>query len=180
MIEHTTDTPSVGPAWSVAPRSVRSADAAALLREYLTDVADRWYVLHEGRNVTPEEIERHLAEDPSDDLAPPDGVFLVARHGDGPAGGCVGLRRLDARTAELKRMYVRAAHRGLGGAPALLAAAEAAARAWGAGRIVLDTRKDLVEAIALYTRHGFAPVPRYNTAEDNPYAEVWLAKELRP
>lgn len=163
--------------WTVAPQPVGSPESAAMLREYLVDVADRWYVIHHGRTSTTEEIDEHLAEDPNDSLAPPDGVLLVARHG-GERAGCVGLRRLDARTAELKRMYVRPAKRGLGGAPVLLAAAEDVARGWGVARILLDTRKDLVEAVALYSRHGFAHVPRYNTAEEAPYSEVWMAKEL--
>ncbi|MBP2402643.1 GNAT family N-acetyltransferase [Streptomyces syringium] len=160
--------------WTVGPEPVGSDGSALLLREYLTDVADRWYELNHARTSTPEEIDRHLAEDPSDDLAPPHGVLLVGRH-DGEQAGCVGLRRLDARTAELRRMYVRPTKRGLGGAAVLLGAAEDAARAWGVERIVLDTRMDLVEARALYARHGYLPIPRYN---ESPYAEVWLAKEL--
>ncbi|MGK5732711.1 GNAT family N-acetyltransferase [Streptomyces sp. URMC 124] len=163
----------------VAPQSVRSPEAVDLMRDYMTEVADRWFLLHEDRVTTPEEVEGYVAEEPHDDLAPPAGVLLVARQGGEPVG-CLGLRWFDRGrgTAELKRMFVRPAARGLGAAPALLAAAEAVAREWGAERIVLDTRKDLVEAIALYTRHGFAHVPRYNTPEDNPYAEVWMGKEL--
>ncbi|GAA0459577.1 GNAT family N-acetyltransferase [Streptomyces stramineus] len=166
------------PAWVIAPEPVGSGEVAGLLREYLTDVADRWYRLYRGRAVTAAEIEGHLAEDPSDDLAPPTGVLLVARHHEA-AVGCVGLRWRDEKVVELKRMYVRPAHRGAGGAAALLAAAEQLGREWGAERIVLDTRKDLVEALALYARHGYAAVPRYNTAEDAPYSEVWLGKALR-
>ncbi|QLE71880.1 GNAT family N-acetyltransferase [Streptomyces rectiverticillatus] len=166
--------------WVVAPQPVRSAEAVALMRDYMTEVADRWFLLYEGRTTTPEEVEGYVAEEPHDTLAPPEGVLLIARR-DGEPMGCLGLRWFDRErgTAELKRMFVRSAARGLGAAPALLAAAEAVAREWGAERIVLDTRKDLVEAIALYARHGFASVPRYNTPEDNPYAEVWMGKELR-
>ncbi|RKN75552.1 GNAT family N-acetyltransferase [Streptomyces klenkii] len=166
-------------AWVVGPSPVRSPEAVALMREYMTEVADRWFLMHGGRTTTPEEVEGYVAEEAHDDLDPPRGVLLVARQG-GDAVGCLGLRWFDRGrgTAELKRMFVRPAARGRGAAPALLAAAEAVAREWGAGRIVLDTRKDLVEAQALYARHGFVPVPRYNTVEDNPYAEVWMGKEL--
>ncbi|WP_432252100.1 GNAT family N-acetyltransferase [Streptomyces sp. HNM1019] len=161
--------------WTVAARPVGGPAPAMLLREYLVDVADRYYRLHEGRDSTPEEIEQALAEMPSDDLAPPHGVFLLAHH-DGEPAGCVGLRLLDdARTAELKRVYVRPAKRGLGGGAALLAAVEAAASGLGAARIVLDTRLDLVEARGLYARHGYREVPAFT---DGPYAEVWMAKEL--
>ncbi|MGC5198668.1 hypothetical protein ACLD7X_017955, partial [Aphanothece microscopica RSMan92] len=45
-----------------------------------------------------------------DDLRPPDGLFLLA---DGGAG-CVGLRRLDPATAEVKRLWVRADRRRTG------------------------------------------------------------------
>ncbi|MBI0300302.1 GNAT family N-acetyltransferase [Streptomyces sp. PRKS01-29] len=169
--------PSASPAssaWTVAARPVDDPVSAVLLREYLVDVADRYYRLHEGRDSTPEEIERALAEIPSDDLAPPHGVFLMARH-EGELAGCAGLRLMDPRTAELKRVYVRPAKRGLGGGAALLAAVEAAAAGLGAGRIALDTRLDLVEARALYARHGYREVPPFT---EGPYAEVWMAKEL--
>ncbi|MEU4212768.1 GNAT family N-acetyltransferase [Streptomyces sp. NPDC026206] len=73
-------------------------------------------------------------------------------------------------------MFVRAGRRGTGGAAALLGAAEAAAREWGAGRIVLETRRDLAEARALYARHGFAETAPYK--EGDVYSEVWLGKEL--
>ncbi|MFF4482266.1 GNAT family N-acetyltransferase [Streptomyces melanosporofaciens] len=166
--------------WTVAARPVDHPVSAMLLREYLVDVADRYHQLHEERNSTPEEIEQALAEMPSDDLAPPRGVFLLAHH-DGELAGCAGVRLMDERTtgltraAELKRVYVRPAKRGLGGGAALLAAVETAAGELGAERIALDTRLDLVEARALYARHGYRDVPPFTTG---PYAEVWMVKEL--
>ncbi|MEU8545706.1 GNAT family N-acetyltransferase [Streptomyces roseoverticillatus] len=167
--------------WTVTPQPVESPEAVGLMREYMTEVADRWFLLYEGRTTTPEEIDGYLAEESGESLVPPRGVLLVARR-EGEPMGCLGVRWYDRGrgTAELKRMFVRAAARGLGAAPALLAAAEATAREWGAERIVLDTRKDLVEARALYARHGFVPIPRYNSVEENPYAEVWMGKELLP
>ncbi|MFE1930078.1 GNAT family N-acetyltransferase [Streptomyces sp. NPDC059474] len=166
--------------WTVAARPVDDPVSAMLLREYLVDVADRYYQLHEERDSTPEEIEQALAEMPSDDLAPPRGVFLLAHH-DGELAGCAGVRLIDERTpgltraAELKRVYVRPAKRGLGGGAALLAAVETAAGELGAERIALDTRLDLIEARALYARHGYRDVPPFTTG---PYAEVWMVKEL--
>ncbi|SEB81750.1 GNAT family N-acetyltransferase [Streptomyces melanosporofaciens] len=166
--------------WTIAARHVDDPASALLLREYLVDVADRYYQLHEERDSTPEEIEQALAEMPSDDLAPPQGVFLLAHH-DGELAGCAGVRLMDGRTAglkraaELKRVYVRPAKRGLGGGAALLAAVETAAGELGAERIALDTRLDLVEARALYARHGYREVPPFTKG---PYAEVWMAKEL--
>ncbi len=167
-----TETRSV--TWTVAPVDVGSADALALLRDYFTEVSDRYFLLHFDRRSTPEEIETGLADSPSHYLAPPTGVFLLARYGPQPAG-CAGLHLLSPGIAELKRMYIRPEARGTGGGRQLLAAVDAAARELGAHRIVLDTRLDLTEARAMYVRHGWAEVPAYN---DNPYAEIWYAREL--
>ncbi|MFF2348536.1 GNAT family N-acetyltransferase [Kitasatospora sp. NPDC058115] len=160
--------------WAIAPADVGSAESLALLRDYYIDVANSYYRLHLGREGTPEEIETGLAGSPSDDLAPPTGVFLLGRYG-GEAAGCAGLRVVDTATVELTRVYIRPARRGTGGGARLMAAVDAAARALGAERIVLDTRLDLVEARALYTRHGYREIPAYT---DRRYAEVWYAKDL--
>ncbi|MFE7541951.1 GNAT family N-acetyltransferase [Streptomyces platensis] len=160
--------------WAVSAEPVGSPDAAALLRDYYTEVADRYFALHEDRRSTAAEIEEGLAEYPSADLAPPGGVLLVARHGEDVAG-CAGVRLLDARTAELKQMFLRAAWRGRGGAGVLLRAAETAAVRLGAERMRLDTRRDLVEAVALYRRHGFEEIEPYH---DDPYAEIFFEKRL--
>lgn len=160
--------------WAVSAEPVGSPDAEALLREYYTEVADRYFALHEGRRSTPEEIDEGVAEYPSTDLTPPHGTLLVARHGEVVAG-CVGVRMLDARTAELKQMFVRAARRGRGGAGVLLTAAERVAAQLGAERIRLDTRRDLVEAVALYRRHGFVEIDPYH---EDPYAEIFFEKRL--
>ena len=46
----------------------------------------------------------------------------------------------------------------------------------GAGRIVLDTRLDLVEARALYVRHGYAEIPALS---DRLHAEIWYREGTR-
>ena len=160
--------------WTVAPEPFDSPVAAALWRAYYTEVSDRWYLLHEGHTTDPAELEREVAADTGDYLAPPGGVLLVARY-DGEPGGTAGVRMLDAGTGELKRVFVSEQLRGKGGGPVLLAAAEEAARALGAERLILDTRGDLVEARALYARHGYQETERYN---DDIYAEHWFEKRL--
>ncbi|WP_431044675.1 GNAT family N-acetyltransferase [Streptomyces sp. P1-3] len=167
---------AAGPLWTVAAQPVHSPEASALLREYFIEVSDRWFELHHGRRSTPEEIESGLLEHHSDDLVPPYGLLLVGRHGGEP-GGCVGLRLLDARTAELARMFVRPTKRRLGGGGALLAAAERTARELGMRRVILDTRLDLVEARAMYARHGYAEIEPY---KQDPYTECFFGKELEP
>ncbi|MGV9502156.1 GNAT family N-acetyltransferase [Streptomyces sp. NPDC003642] len=160
--------------WTVLPEPYDSPVAAALWRAYYTEVSDRWYLLHEGRRTDPDELEREIAKQPGADLAPPRGRLLVARYGGEPAG-TAGVRLLDATTAELTRVFVHAAMRGKGGAPLLVRAAEDAARALGAARMVLDTRGDLVEARALYARLGYRETAPHN---DDPYAEHWFSRRL--
>ncbi|MGW1888880.1 GNAT family N-acetyltransferase [Streptomyces sp. NPDC002004] len=160
--------------WTVAPEPFDSPAATTLWREYYTEVSDRWYQLYEGHATDPEELEREIAADPGTYLAPPTGVLLVARYGDEPAG-MAGVRLVDATTGELKRVFVREGWRGKGCGSVLLAAVEDAARALGAGRLVLDTRSDLVEARALYARHGYEETRAHN---DQPYAEHWFTKRL--
>jgi len=160
--------------WAVAQADVRSEDALALLREYFTEVADRYNWLHNGRGVTAEEVESVLADWPSDDLAGPTVLFLIGRYG-GEAQSCAGLRVRDAETVELTRVFVRPGLRGTGGGARLLAAVDEAARSLGARRIVLDTRLDLVEARALYARHGYREIPAFSSG---PYAQVWYGRDV--
>lgn len=92
--------------------------------------------------------------------APPDGrLFLACR--DGQPIGCVALRRFDAESGELKRLYVRPDHRGHGVARTLAAAAIEAACAIGFRRMVLDTLDRMTAARALYAAMGFHEIPAY-------------------
>ncbi|MEU0971081.1 GNAT family N-acetyltransferase [Streptomyces sp. NPDC005917] len=160
--------------WTITPERPDSPVAAALWRAYYTEVSDRWYLRHEGRRTDPAELDREIAARPGTELAPPDGRLLIARY-DGAPAGSAGVRLLDAATAELTRVFVHEGLRGRGGAALLVRAAEDAARALGAGRIVLDTRTDLVEARALYARLGYTETGPHN---DDIYAEHWFRKEL--
>lgn len=160
--------------WTVTPEPHDSPVATALWRAYYTEVSDRYYLLHEGRRTDPAELEREVARADWSDLAPPKGRLLVARYAGEPAG-TAGVRLLDTNTAELKRVFVREDLRGRGGGPVLVAAAEDAARALGAVRMILDTRHDLTEARALYTRLGYEETEPHN---DDPYAEHWFGKGL--
>ncbi|MEU9480626.1 GNAT family N-acetyltransferase [Streptomyces sp. NPDC048191] len=160
--------------WTIAPEPYDSPVAAALWRAYYMEVSDRWYLLHEGRRTEPDELEREIAAVSGAELAPPGGQLLVGRYAGDPAG-CAGVRLLEPDTAELTRVFVHERVRGTGGAPLLVAAAEDAARALGARRLVLDTRSDLVEARALYARLGYTETAPHN---DLVYAEHWFRKDL--
>ncbi|MGG8409171.1 GNAT family N-acetyltransferase [Streptomyces sp. 12297] len=156
--------------WVVAPEHFGTPAATGLRRAYYAEVAGRYW----GRTATEAEVDEGLADDPADGLTAPTGAFVVGRYAGEPAA-CAGLRLLDPDTAELTRVYVRPALRGTGGGSALLAALEDAARALGARRIRLDTRTDLVEARALYAKHGYEEIPAYNSG---PYAQHWFEKPL--
>ncbi|MEU8586783.1 GNAT family N-acetyltransferase [Streptomyces sp. NPDC048664] len=160
--------------WTVSPEPPDSPVAAALWRAYYTEVSDRWFALHEGRRTPEDELEREIAADTGDYLAPPNGTLLVARF-EGEPAGTAGVRMLDTDTAELKRVFLREENRGRGGAALLVAAAEHAALGLGARRIVLDTRSDLVEARTLYTRLGYTETAPHN---DQKYADHWFTKPL--
>lgn len=156
--------------WRVAPVPVDHPEAADLLRRYFTEIVSRYH----RRIANAEEIDAAMTEDPSADLVPPGGLFLLASRGDVVAG-CAGLRLLAPETAEIKRLFVRADARRLGGGSFLLAAAERSATDLGATTMRLDTRHDLVEARRLYGAHGYVEVPPYADAR---YADHWFEKPL--
>ncbi|WUQ07187.1 GNAT family N-acetyltransferase [Streptomyces sp. NBC_00250] len=156
--------------WTFSPERVDTPDATTLRRDYYGDVAGRYW----KRPATKAEIDQGLTDDGVELLTPPTGQFLVARY-EGEPAGCGGVLLLDEDRAELTRVFLRHAFRGLGGASELLTNLENAARELGARRMVLNTRLDLVEARALYTRHGYAEIPAYCTG---PYMDIWYGKGL--
>jgi len=110
----------------------------------------------------------------ADEMTPPAGAFLVAFvHGE-PVG-CGGLKFHPGAPAEVKRMWVSPAVRGLGLGRRLLAELEAEAARQGVRVLRLETNQTLAEAIAMYRAAGYREVPAFN---DEPYAHHWFEKEL--
>ncbi|RYF81615.1 MAG: N-acetyltransferase [Comamonadaceae bacterium] len=128
-----------------------------------------------------QDFEGELARLPGD-YAPPRGTLLLAlvgaepqaseaaawQHPDGTwagVAGCCALRPLDTvdhvNAAEMKRLYVRPAFRGLGLGRQLAEAVLDAARHAGYSCVLLDTLDDMESARALYEDLGFAEVPPY-------------------
>jgi len=129
-------------------------------------------------------FEEELAMLPGD-YAEPRGTLLLAL-ADAPPGGhvageesrimradgrpayvaaCCALRPLDAadypNAAEMKRLYVRPAFRGIGLGRQLTEAILDAARGAGYASVLLDTLEDMESARALYEDLGFEEVPPY-------------------
>jgi GNAT superfamily N-acetyltransferase len=109
-------------------------------------------------------------------FAAPYGAFVVARaHGE--VVGCAGLRRHDQDVVEIKRMFVRAAHRRRGHARALLHALEDRAGRAGYSRVVLETGLAQPEAIALYESEGYLPITGFGHYAGEPLSRSF-AKDL--
>ena len=108
------------------------------------------------------------------DVEPPKGRWLVAYRNGQPIG-CAALKRLDERTAEIKRVYVAPDARGAGVARALLARLEEIAQTVGYDRLRLDTGAEQPASVALFTSVGYEQIPDYN---GNPVGAYWFEKRL--
>jgi GNAT superfamily N-acetyltransferase len=111
------------------------------------------------------------------DYAPPRGRLILALAGNRPAG-CVALRPLFHRDAEMKRLYVRSVHRGAGLGRLLATTVIDAAKGLGYETLKLDTLPQMKAAQRMYASLGFHETAPYN---DNPVNGVrFLALDLRP
>jgi DNA-binding MarR family transcriptional regulator/GNAT superfamily N-acetyltransferase len=108
------------------------------------------------------------------ELTPPAGLLLVASLHASPVG-CAALKFHAGAPAEVKRMWVSPAVRGLGLGRRLLAELETRAAADGVRTLRLETNRALTEAIALYRAAGYRDVPAFNA---EPYAHHWFEKSL--
>ena len=159
------------PELAIAVTSPAAEEARRVLRAYFDDVASRYY----GRPATADEIAAAMSEDPSDDLAPPRGLLLVAQEKGGDVLGCAGLRLLPGLAAEVTRVFVVPTARRRGLASRLLDCLEEHARRHQVSALRLDTRHDLIEARRLYARHGYREVAPFSSG---PYADHWFEKTL--
>jgi len=91
----------------------------------------------------------------SDDYLPPNGCLVIARNATGDIVGCGMMKRFDAHTGELKRVFVAPEARGTGTGRALIEARENAARSMGMKRLIADTLTPNVEMRSLYPKLGF-------------------------
>ncbi len=109
--------------------------------------------------------------------APPSGRLLMGRLDREPAG-CVALRDLDARTCEMKRLYVPPRFRNHGFGRQLAMAIIGQAVDIGYQRMRLDTLVEMGSAIRLYESLGFVPTAPYceNPSPQALYFELQLMR----
>jgi ribosomal protein S18 acetylase RimI-like enzyme len=154
------------PAVAIAVTDPRDPAARHCLQAYFAELGHRFDAGFDPAQSIP-------ADDA--DLTPPAGLLLVATVAGDPAG-CGALKfHPDDDIAEVKRMWVSPAVRGLGLGRRLLTELEVQAARHGAGRLRLETNRNLTEAIAMYRAAGYREVPAFN---DEAYAHHWFEKAI--
>jgi putative acetyltransferase len=162
--------------------------ASVLFREYAAAL---------GVDLSFQNFDQELASLPGD-YAAPDGRLFLALIDEAPSAelgsssstsftsftsstspsvaGCIALRKIDAETCEMKRLYVRPEFRGHGAGRALAHAVIAAACEIGYRRMRLDTLPQMTEAQGLYRDLGFREIPpyRHNPIVGSRYFELGL------
>jgi ribosomal protein S18 acetylase RimI-like enzyme len=113
------------------------------------------------------------------DYAPPSGRLYIAYDDDVPLG-CVGLRKLDDTTCEMKRLYVKPSHRGKKLGKLLVETIIVDAKEIGYKRMVLDTLSRMKEAVAMYRKFGFKEIPQYcnDPLEDAIFMELLISSGI--
>ncbi len=125
-----------------------------------------------------QDFESELAALPGE-YAEPRGVLLLARNGQDLLG-CCALRPLDnadyVNACEMKRLYVRPAHRSEGIGRRLVEAVLDSARLADYDCVLLDTLDDMESARELYKDLGFEEIAPYyhNPIEGSHYLKVNL------
>jgi putative acetyltransferase len=123
----------------------------------------REYAISLGFDLCFQDFEGEIANLPGD-YASPRGALLLARV-NSEIAGCCALRPLDSsdyvNAAEMKRLYVRPAFRGLGLGRQLAEAILDEARMGGYDSVLLDTLDDMEIARAMYEELGFKEIPPY-------------------
>ncbi len=149
-----------------------TAEAAALAFEYMAATcAEVGWPVPARPSELPEPLRSEVADLPASYRSP--GTFVVARRGGEVVGG-VGMQVRGPAEAEVKRLYVRAEHRG-GVARPLMEHLHATARRAAIRRLVLDVLPQRVRVIDLYRSLGYTETEPY---AEEPVPMVFLALNL--
>jgi ribosomal protein S18 acetylase RimI-like enzyme len=105
----------------------------------------------------------------------PFGAFIIAKI-DENIIGCVGLKKLDDKICEMKRLYVRDSFKGKGIGKLLTEKIIEEARKKNYNKIRLDTFKKMEAALGIYYKIGFQKIaPYYHNPNEG---AVFLEKTL--
>lgn len=85
---------------------------------------------------------------------------VVAYSGGNPVA-CGAIKEFDSETMEVKRMFTADSHRGKGIATQVLTELEKWALELGYSKCILETGKRLPDAVRLYQKNGYLPIPNY-------------------
>lgn len=130
--------------------TIAPADDLTIVRELITEYASSL-----GVDLSFQDLDHELST-----LASFYELILLARDDDRVAA-CVALRRIDAETCEMKRLYVRPAFRGMNLGRDLAERIIDAARQRGYKWMRLDTLPTMTAAIPLYRALGFVEIEPY-------------------
>ena len=105
----------------------------------------------------------------------PDGRLYLA-YCNGELAGCIGLRKHDEQSCEMKRLYVRPEFRGKHVGQQLIQQIISDAKDIGYSSMLLDTLPFLQSAVHMYKKFGFYEISQYN---DNPIkTSIYMKLEL--
>lgn len=93
----------------------------------------------------------------------PSGRLYLA-YCDGEAAGCIGLKNMDGKNCEMKRLYVRPQFRGKNIGKLLIQKIIGDAKEIGYSYMLLDTLPFLEKAIHMYEKFGFYTIDCYNNS----------------
>jgi putative acetyltransferase len=93
---------------------------------------------------------------------------VVIAYMDGTPAGCGCFKTFDNETAEIKRMFVKPEARGNSISKMVLNALESWAHELQIKYMVLETGSKQIEALILYPKSGYMPVPKYGPYIDLP------------
>jgi putative acetyltransferase len=145
----------------------RGGDAVAFAFEYMAATqAETGRPVPAGIGELPAVLQRECSG--LQDVYRPPGVFLIAELGSRPVG-CAGLAVLPGgRSAEVKRLYVRPAHRGNGIARTMMSHAHDHAARHGMTRLILDVLPARTAVIRFYGRLGYTETGPFETESPVP------------
>ena len=87
---------------------------------------------------------------------------LYLAYCEGKLAGCIGLRKIDEKNCEMKRLYVRPQFRGRHIGDKLIQKIIEDAKEIGYSYMLLDTLPFLKSAIHMYKKYGFYEIESYN------------------